>query len=167
MTRGKILPLKRRREEKTDYKLRLGLLKSGKPRVVVRTSNNYINIQLIEYNGSDKTKLTFNSKKLSEFGWDFSKNSVPASYLAGLAFGAMCAKSKVGEAVSDIGTVRITKGNRVFAVLKGCVDGGLNIPYSEDNFPSEERIKGKHISEDTAKKFDEVKQKILDKYANK
>ena len=29
----------------------------------------------------------------------------------------------------DIGLVRVTTGHRVFAVLKGAVDGGLDIPH--------------------------------------
>jgi len=34
----------------------------------------------------------------------------------------------------DVGLVNTTTGNRVFSVLKGAVDGGLNIPYSEKRF---------------------------------
>lgn len=161
------MPLRRRREGKTDYKLRLGLLKSKKPRVIARISNNFVTLQLAEYGESDKTKFTFNSKKLSEFGWTYSKKNIPAIYLSGLAFGLMCKKSNVNEAVFDAGILKVTKGNKAFAVVKGCVDAGIEIPYSEDKFPSEERIKGTHISEEMSKKFDEVKQKILDKYAKK
>ncbi len=165
MARRKVLPLKRRGKEKTDYKKRLTLLKSGKPRVVARITNNYINLQLIEYNGCDITKNTYISKKLSEFGWDYSKKNTPAAYLTGLAFGAICKKNNVKEAVFDTGTIQITQGNKIFSVLSGCLDGGLNIPHSKDKFPSEERIKGAHISEEMSKKFDEVKKNILDKYA--
>ncbi len=165
MKRGKILPLKRRREAKTEYKLRLTLLKSGKPRVVVRTTNNYINLQLIEFNGSDKTKVSYNSKKLSDFGWNGSKKNLSAAYLSGLVFGLICKKNKIKEGIFDIGTKRVTNGNKIFSVLKGCLEGELEIPHSKDNFPSEDRISGKHLSEEKAKKFGEVKQKILDKYA--
>jgi large subunit ribosomal protein L5e len=35
----------------------------------------------------------------------------------------------------DIGLARATVGNRVFAALKGAVDGGLNIPHSDKIFP--------------------------------
>jgi len=31
--------------------------------------------------------------------------------------------------------------------LKGLVDGGMEIPHSDSIFPSDERIKGAHISE--------------------
>ena len=33
----------------------------------------------------------------------------------------------------------------MFAALKGMVDGGLEVPHSEDIFPSEERLSGEHI----------------------
>ena len=38
---------KRRRQNRTDYKARIALLKSEKPRVVVRKTNRYILSQLI------------------------------------------------------------------------------------------------------------------------
>jgi len=56
----------------------------------------------------------------------------------------------------DLGLVRSTVGNRVFAAMKGAVDGGLNIPHSDKIFPTfkkevkgtnalKERIFGKHV----------------------
>ncbi|RKO95035.1 hypothetical protein CAUPRSCDRAFT_1002, partial [Caulochytrium protostelioides] len=39
------------------------------------------------------------------------------------------------RAFLDIGLRRATTGHRVFGCLKGAVDGGLNIPYSEKRFP--------------------------------
>ena len=33
------------------------------------------------------------------------------------------------------------------AIIKGIVDSGLNVPHSEDIFPSEEKINGKLTSE--------------------
>lgn len=35
----------------------------------------------------------------------------------------------------DLGLVRATNGNRVFAAMKGALDGGLNIPHSSSIFP--------------------------------
>ena len=159
--------MKRRREEKTNYRSRLALLKSGKPRIVIRTTNNNVNLQLVKFELKDFKEITefsYNSKKLSDFGWEYSKKSVPAAYLSGLVFGLLCRKNKIDEGVVDLGLIRITKGNKVFGAVRGCLDAKLKIPHSEDNFPSEDRIKGKHISEEMSKKFSEVKQKILDKY---
>ncbi|OYT42942.1 MAG: 50S ribosomal protein L18 [Candidatus Aenigmarchaeota archaeon ex4484_56] len=163
MKKRKILPLKRRREGKTNYKRRLALLKSGKPRIVIRISNNFISLQLVDYSEKgDITRFSFCSKKLSNFGWKFSKKNIPAAYLSGLLFGKLCQNNKINSAVLDLGIRRITKGNKVFAVLKGCVDSGVDISHSNKNFPSENRIMGEHISEEISKNFLEIKQKILE-----
>ncbi|RLF87802.1 50S ribosomal protein L18, partial [Thermococci archaeon] len=34
----------------------------------------------------------------------------------------------------------------VFAVLKGAVDAGLNVPHSPEIFPEDYRIRGEHIA---------------------
>jgi large subunit ribosomal protein L5e len=39
------------------------------------------------------------------------------------------------KAVLDVGIRSTTTGNRVFGCLKGAIDGGLLIPYSEKRFP--------------------------------
>lgn len=36
----------------------------------------------------------------------------------------------------DLGLARATKGNRVFAAMKGAIDGGVNIPHSDSIFPA-------------------------------
>lgn len=46
------------------------------------------------------------------------------------------------KAVLDIGLVRTTTGNRVFGVMKGALDGGMNIPHSEKRFPGFDKEKG-------------------------
>ncbi|MBA0704770.1 hypothetical protein Golax_017008, partial [Gossypium laxum] len=38
------------------------------------------------------------------------------------------------RALLDVGLVRTTTGNRVFGVLKGALDGGVDIPHSEKRF---------------------------------
>ncbi len=62
-------------------------------------------------------------------------------------------------ALLDIGLVATTTGNKVFAAMKGAVDGGMNIPHNEKRFPAytkeegfdpevlKSRILGNHISE--------------------
>jgi len=61
------------------------------------------------------------------------------------------------KAVLDVGLVATTKGNKVFAVLKGASDGGLHVPHSTGKFPGtdaqgkynaaihRERIFGVHV----------------------
>jgi len=59
----------------------------------------------------------------------------------------------------DVGLARTTTGAKVFAVLKGAADGGLNVPHNEKRFPGyddeteqfnpdilRQRIYGEHIS---------------------
>jgi large subunit ribosomal protein L5e len=60
----------------------------------------------------------------------------------------------------DVGIKSTTTGARVFAALKGAVDGGLNVPHSEKRFVGydreaksynaddmKERIFGEHVAE--------------------
>ena len=54
-----------------------------------------------------------------------------------------------------------TKGSRIYAALKGVIDSGVNVPHTPDILPSEDRIRGKHISEDLEKIFEEIKNKIV------
>ena len=55
----------RRLSGKTDYKARLALLKSGKPRLVVRKTNRYMIAQIISSDvAQDKVVLGLTSKDL-------------------------------------------------------------------------------------------------------
>jgi len=144
--RKTIVPHRRRRQMKTDYHSRLRLLKSGKPRIVVRKSVKNVICQIVEYHiAGDKTLFSADSKELSKFGWNAGTGNIPAAYLTGLLCGVR-AKKKVKEAVFDMGLYRSTKGSRLYAALKGAVDGGLNIAHSHDILPAENRIKGQHIA---------------------
>jgi large subunit ribosomal protein L5e len=52
----------------------------------------------------------------------------------------------------DLGLVRATKGNRVFAAMKGALDGGINIPHKDTIFPGfgeEKDAKDKKKSKDS------------------
>ena len=138
---------RRRREGKTDYRKRLALLKSGKPRMVVRRTNRYIVVQFVKYNprGDEVIAHAF-SKELSKFGWPYSGKSVPAAYLTGYLAALRAKKAGIEEAILDIGRFPSTKGSRLYAAMKGALDAGLEIPHSEEILPEEERIRGEHIS---------------------
>ena len=124
-------------------------MKSEKSRLVVRRSNKYLIIQLVNYDEvGDKIVAQFNSISLKKKGWKHSCLNVPAAYLSGLEIAKIANKSKIKEAIFDMGSYTPTKGCRIYAVLKGAVDGGLNIPHSEKAFPSKERLNGEHISKD-------------------
>lgn len=139
---------KRQRQGVTDYKARLGLLKSGKPRLVVRKSANSITCQIISAGPKgDVTLNTASSFDLTKYGYKVHKGNIPAAYLTGYLCGVKAKKKKIVEAVFDIGLYRSTKGSVIYAALKGAVDSGLKIPHDPKNFPDENRTKGKHIEE--------------------
>lgn len=143
-----VVKYRRRRKGLTNYNKRLKLLKSGKPRFVVRASNNSINCQLVEYHSNgDKTLINFNSTELKKYGYKGNTGNIPAAYFAGFAFGLKAIKKNINEAILDTGLHRLTKGCKVYATLKGAVDAGLKINHNEKIFPNERRIQGYHISE--------------------
>ena len=152
---------RRRREGKTDYRKRINLLKSRQPRAVIRRSLRNLRIQFVEFDSKgDRIIASAEGIELEKFGWKGSVSNTPAAYLTGYLAGKRALKAGVEKAVLDVGLQTPTKGSRVFASLKGLLDAGMDIPYSEDVLPSEDRIKGKHISEEVMKKFEDVKNKI-------
>jgi large subunit ribosomal protein L18 len=155
-----IIQLKRRREKKTNYKKRLALLKSEKHRLVIRKRLSNISVQFINFDSKgDQTIAHAFSAELKKLGWTKTGN-IPAAYLTGLLAGKRAKEKKIEEAVLDLGLQTSTKGSRLYAALKGVLDSGVNIPHSESILPSDDRIKGKHISEEIAKQFEDVKKKI-------
>lgn len=153
---------RRRREGKTNYKKRLGLLKSGSIRFVVRRSNKYIICQFIKYTTKgDKTLLTVNSNQLTKLGWKHKGKNLPAAYLTGLLAGKLASDAGITKAVLDIGLQTSTKGSKLYAALKGVIDSGIEVPYGEGNLPDEKRITGAHINENIPKDFEKVKTNVL------
>lgn len=141
------VPYRRKREGKTHFKQRLELLKSGKNRLVIRKSNTSISVQFVAYQpDGDKVLCTFKSSKLEAHGWKYSKKSLPAAYLTGLAAGKLALEKGVKEAILDLGLQTPQKGSKLYATLKGVVDAGVAIPHNPEVFPSEERISGQHIA---------------------
>jgi large subunit ribosomal protein L18 len=155
-----VILLKRRREKRTNYKKRLALLKSDKTRLVIRKRLSNISVQFINFDSKgDQTITSAFSSELKKHGWTKTGN-IPAAYLTGLLAGKRAKAKKIEEAVLDLGLQTSTKGSRLYAALKGVLDSGVNVPHSETILPNEDRIKGKHISEEITKQFDDVKSKI-------
>ena len=151
---------RRRRESRTDYKARRILLTSGIPRIVVRRTNKYFVVQAVESDeAQDKVVATITSKELLKNGWDTkmggSLKSIPAGYLIGLLFAKKLGGK--GKYIMDLGMARTEKGGRVFSVVKGLIDGGLDIPANEKIFPSEERLNGEHLKDDVKDMIAKVK----------
>lgn len=161
MKRKKFLPFKRKLQGKTNYKKRLELLKSQKLRVVVRKSLKNITVQAVEYHPEgDKTLFSVTTQELKKFGWKGYGKNTPAGYLVGYLFGIRAQQKKITEAILDQGLYLTRQGTVTFSVLKGLIDSGMKIPHDPKIFPKEDRVQGKHISEDIAKQFIAVKANI-------
>lgn len=140
--------MRRRREVRTDYHQRLRLLKSGKPRLVARKSNNHVTAQLVVTGpNGDETVASATSEDLAEYGWDAPTGNLPSAYLTGLLAGQRAVDAGFEEAVLDIGLNTATQGSKVFAMQEGAIDAGLDIPHNDDVFADWQRTRGSHIAE--------------------
>jgi large subunit ribosomal protein L18 len=137
---------RRRRTNLTNYRKRLALLKSGKPRMVVRKTNRQVIVQFINFtNDHDETIASATSNELAQFNWKPSTN-LPSSYLTAYLCANKAKKKGVKSAVLDSGLYTPSKGSFLFAAAKGARDAGIEIPIGDIEI-DEERISGKHISE--------------------
>lgn len=149
---------RRRRKNITNYRKRLNLLKSNLLRFVVRLTNRYVIIQIVEYNpDGDRILASANSSELKKYGWKFSFSNTSAAYLTGILCGIKF-KNKYpdkinDELILDIGLRTSTKGGRIYAALKGALDTKLKILHSEEIFPEEKRITGEYKSKDIVENF--------------
>ena len=142
------VPMRRRREGRTDYHQRLRLLKSGSPRLVARVSNQHVRAQLVTPGPEgDETHASAKSSELANYGWEAPTGNLPAAYLTGYLLGRRAAAAGIEEAVLDIGLNTASPGAKVFAIQEGAIDGGLHSPHNDDVFPEWERTRGEHIAE--------------------
>jgi len=148
-----------RRHEKTDYRKRLNLLKSGETRLVVRINSKNIIAQLVNYESAgDKVVSAVSTKSLEKLGWKGSRSNIPAAYLLGYLL-AKKSVSKVKSAILDIGKRPSVLHSRIYALVKGVIDGGVSIATSDEIFPEEARLKGEHIKSYAEKLSSEDKDK--------
>ncbi|MFH1396516.1 MAG: 50S ribosomal protein L18 [archaeon] len=165
--KAKPILYRRKREGRTNYKKRLRLLLSGKPRLVLRISNTKICAQIIKFDvKGDLVLLGVDSNILKNSGWLYSTKNLPAAYLTGLKVAQM-AKGKFDSEglVFDTGLRTPLQKGKVYAFLKGALDGGLNIAHGSEEkiFPVDEKISGKDI-QDYA---NNLKQENVEKYQKK
>jgi large subunit ribosomal protein L18 len=171
--------MRRRREVRTDYHQRLRLLKSGRPRLVARKSNQHVRAQLIAPGSQgDETIASAHSSDLREHGWEAPTGNMPAAYLTGLLAGTRAIEAGVEEAVLDIGLNTPTPGSKVFAVQEGAIDAGLEIPHNDEVLADWSRTRGEHVAEyaesreedlyggefdatDLPDHFDEIREELL------
>lgn len=134
---------RRRREAKTDYLARLSLLRSDKPRLVVRKTNRYLLAQIVSSDvAKDKVIVSASSKELLGQGWPEALHGSLKSLAAGYLTGMLLAKKAkdVPEAVLDIGLQRNAKKGRIYSVLRGASDGGLAVAHGPEAVPDEKKL---------------------------
>jgi len=134
------------RERKTNYRKREKLLIGKKDFVTVNVSDQNVSAQLIrpELLG-DKVMASVHSNELLSYGWKGSRKNIPSCYLVGLLLGKKCIQKKITRAILYIGKRHFT--TKIAACLKGMSEAGLEMPFSEEILPTEERIQGNHIAE--------------------
>jgi large subunit ribosomal protein L18 len=140
------LPKRRRHEQKTDYNSRLSLLKSYKPRLVIRKTNRYMIAQIVNSkDAQDTVVLNVTSKDLLGNGWPEAQGgslkSRVAAYLTGYLVAKSALKMGIKEAIVDMGMHRNVKKSRIFALVRGAIDGGLSLPASKEALPTDEDLK--------------------------
>lgn len=154
---------RRKKEHKTDYGKRFGLLKSGSPRLVFRKTNRYVISQyVISKEAQDKAVFGLDSRELMKYGWpENSKGglkSITASYLIGYLAGKKILENKLEAPIMDLGMLRVLHKSKVYAFIKGLIDAGVKISCKKEAFPEESRIKGEHMKHKIS--FDKIKQEI-------
>ncbi len=173
MSTTRTIPLRRKREDKTNYKKRIKLLIGEKPRLVIRKSLKNLLMQIVEYEQKgDKVIVSSHTRELmKKYGWKYTGGNLPSAYLTGLLIGKKALAKKCKEAIVDLGMQSPMKGTRLYAAIKGAIDAGMHIPHSVEKFPPLERIRGEHIAKNPLEKnqkfkeittaFDQCKEKIM------
>jgi len=138
---------RRRREGKTDYRVRLRLLKSDRSRAVVRCSGRRVRVAIVEFDPvGDRVVASADSAELGGIAFPATSfASTPAAYLTGYLAGLRAKSTGTEEAVLDVGLRRPTSGGRLAAALKGLLDAGVEVPHGEEGFPSADRLNGAHL----------------------
>ena len=163
MTKAKgpnyLVHFRRRRAGRTDFQRRLGLLKSGVPRMVVRKTNRYVVVHVSKL--SEKGDITIahaTSQSLKEYGFA-GKCNAPSAYLTGMLVARMAKAAGITKVILDIGLHTNTQGSIVFCAQKGAIDAGLESQLDEEKLPPAERITGSHLK--NAADFAKAKEAIL------
>ncbi len=140
------LDYRRKREGRTNYRLRLKILSSRKNRVVVRKSLNNVQIQIIKLNIlGDNVLISASSRELIKYGWKAHKGNLSSAYLVGFLCGLKAKKSKLDSGVLDLGMYRAVEKSIFFSAVKGLLDAGFKMNVNEKVIPNNDRIFGKHI----------------------
>jgi large subunit ribosomal protein L18 len=156
------VPFRRRREGKTDYRIRLRLLKSGRARAVVRLTDRRIRVAVVAYDPvGDRVLAAADSRELGRLEFPAaSLASTPAAYLTAYLAGLRAKAAGTGAAVLDAGLRHPTEGGRIAAALKGLLDAGIEVPHGEGGFPSSDRLNGTHLAKPLPSPIEAYKLKL-------
>ena len=159
---------RRRREGKTDYRKRKGIILGKSPFVSIHISGKYIYSQILKPTPSgDMTLAAASSRDLvKKFGWKGSTKNLPGAYLTGYYLGHLAGERNVKNAIVYSGVGRFVHGSRIASVINGAKDAGLEIEVDEEILPEESRLSGKHIA-DYAKKLEKDDKAKLDRLFSK
>jgi large subunit ribosomal protein L5e len=137
-------------------------------RLVVRFSANYVTAQICKTEkGGDFVVASASSQELPRYGVSVGLKNYSAGYCVGLLIARRLLKDlKMDEQYEgntevdgevynveypeddarrpfrvflDVGLKATTTGSKIFSVLKGAADGGLDIPHNEKRFPGYDR----------------------------
>ena len=141
------VPFRRRREGKTDYRIRLRLLRGDKPRAVVRVTNRRILVTVTTYDPlGDRVVASAESAELTSVGFPESNlRTTPAAYLTGYLAGVRAKAAGTESAILDVGLRHPTPGGRLMGALKGLLDAGLEVPHGDQGLPTTDRLNGQHL----------------------
>ncbi|MCL4334194.1 MAG: 50S ribosomal protein L18 [Candidatus Thermoplasmatota archaeon] len=153
-----IMPLKRRRLKKTDYRKRLALVKSGMPRAVIRKSIKNMLVDIAEYETKgDRIIAHASTVELKKFGWESPTGNTPSAYLAGYLVGLKAKKKGVKKVIVDLGRQKVVKGGKLMASVQGLVDSGIKVPVDKKFLPHKDRLAGKHLKTIKENAIEQVK----------
>ena len=117
-----VVQFRRKREGTTNYRKRLKILASNKPRLIVRKSLKNMQAAIAEYDEKgDIVKVSSHSSNLKKFGWGYNSGNLPAAYLVGYLLG-----KRAGKKFEDV----IFDRNRV---------PNSKVPFGKDYFKALDR----------------------------
>ncbi len=138
--------LKRIRDDKTNYRKRAAILIGRRSFITVKVSDQNVAAQVLKPTPTgDIVIASAHSRELAKQGWKGGLNNLPACYLTGMLAAKKALGKGVNSAVLYIGKDHFT--SRVAACMKGIIDGGVNMPVSEESLPEQKRISGQHIAD--------------------
>lgn len=140
MVKKNYVPIfRRRREGKTDYRKRRGIIVGEKEFLTVSISGKYVygQIHRASSNG-DFTICSATSLSLAKIaGWKGYSKNLPSAYLTGYLLGKRALAKNISNLVFYSGIDRFVHGSRIASLLNGAKEAGLNVMVDKKSLPDE------------------------------